>query len=512
MSGVTSILPELRVSQDRRPHVTRVTAMGIAAAVALALVAVGVLAVTRSGDHRAAAAPSSVLRAATPWERTDLHAVTQPVAVAGNRLLVYVGEAGKFRLVSLFVGSGVTAWALNASPSMIAPGTAPVTTVIGGTVVFLQPLAFPGAAQVVAVDVESGQVLWRSAGGFFSGWPQVCPDDIGSVCLSGRMASAGDASSLRFDVATGRLGASVTAPDGARELAPTLYGSEQRNPELLVATSGGKIAWQRPLDEIFTMRGASTDRGWNFDRLRHDKLYVGSVGAAPTRTPAGKPAMDLARTATVGLRMSDGRLAWSDSGSYYLCNQLPCAGAPDPGVSDQAAATSAGARVGLRLRGTGLVSWSRRTLEPKVAANARGVIEGFDPATGKTLWTFDVTKTPDLLAMQPVATGPGGQISVTDAKGAAVLLDLETGKTLALPAKAALACTAQTQYRTKVAYRTRLGNTHRHLGQPAVFPCTAQGTRAEGPPPGATWVAIGGSRLAAWSDSTGVYAAPMPAT
>ena len=485
--------------------------MGFAVAVVLALAAAGVLALTRSGDDGAAATPGA-LPAADPWERTDLHAVTQPVAVAGNRLLVYVGAAGKLRLVSLFAGSGGTAWARDASPSYIAPGTPPVTTVIGGTVVFLQPLAFDGAAAVVAVEVESGRVLWRSAGGFFSGWPQVCPDDIGSVCLSGRMARTGDASSLRFDVATGRLGASVTAPDGARELAPTLYGSEQRNPELLIATNGAKVAWQRPLDEIFTLRGATTDQGWNFDRLRHDKMYVGSVGAAPARTPAGKPAMDLARTATVGLRMSDGRLAWSDRGSYYLCNQLPCAGAPDPAVSDQAAATSAGARVGLRLRGTGLVRWSRRTLEPVVAANARGALEGFDPANGKTLWSFDVTKTPDLLAMQPVAAAARGQISVTDAKGRAVLLDLETGKTHALEAGASLACTAQTQYRTKVAYRTQVGNTHRHLGQPAVFPCTAGGTRAAGPPPGTTTVTVGGSRLASWSDSTGVYAAPLPAT
>jgi hypothetical protein len=147
-----------------------------------------------------------------------------------------------------------------------------------------------------------------------------------------------------------------------------------------------------------------------------------------------------------------------------------------------------------------------------VAANARGVIEGFVPATGKTLWTFDVTKTPDLLAMQPVARGARGQISVTDAKGRAVLLDLETGKSRALPTGATLACSALTTYRTKVAYPTGRRNVHRHLGQPAVFPCTAQGTRADGPPPGTTWVAVGGSRLAAWSDSTGVYAAPLPAT
>ena len=483
--------------------------MVIAGAVALALVAVAVLALTRSGADGAAAAPSG-LPPADPWERTDLHAVTQPVAVAGNRLLVYVGAAGKLRLVSLFAGSGRTAWARDASPSGVAPGTSPVITVIGGTVVFLQPLAFDGAAQVVAVEVETGQVLWRSAGGFFSGWPQVCPDDIGSVCLSGSMARTGDASSLRFDVATGVVGASVTAPDGARELAPALYGSQQRDPELLLATARGRVAWQRPLDEIFTMRGATTDQGWNFDRLRHDGLYVGSVGAAPARTPAGKPAMDLARTATVGLRITDGHLAWSDPGSYYLCNQLPCAGAPDPGLSNPAAATSAGARVGLRLRATGLVRWSRRTLKPVVAANARGVLEGFDPVSGKTLWSFDVTRTPDLLAMQPVASGPQGQISVTDPTGATVLLDLETGKTRALTAGTTLACTTQTQYRTKVAYRTRLGSTHRHLGQPAVFACTSRGTRAAGPPPGTTSVTVGGSQLAAWSDSTGVYAAPLP--
>jgi hypothetical protein len=368
MSGVTSIVPEFRVSQDRRPLVTRTIAIGIAAVVALALVTVGVLALSRSGDDPAAAAPLQ-LPPANPWERTDLHAVTQPVAVAGNRLLVYVGAAGKLRLVSLYVGSGGTAWARDASASMIAPGTSPVTTVIGGTVVFLQPLAFNGAAQVVAVEVESGRVLWSSTGGFFSGWPQVCPDDIGSVCLSGQMARTGDASSLRFDVATGALRAAVTAPDGARELAPALYGSQQRNPELLVAVTGAKVAWQRPLDEIFTMRGATTDQGWNFDRLRHDELYVGSVGAAPARTAAGKQAMDLARTATVGLRMSDGHRVWNDPGSYYLCNLLPCAGAPDPSVSEPATATSAGACAGPVWSAGPAGRWSRRWQRTPVASS-----------------------------------------------------------------------------------------------------------------------------------------------
>ena len=90
------------------------------------------------------------------------------------------------------------------------------------------------------------------------------------------------------------------------------------------------------------------------------------------------------------------------------------------------------------------------------------------------------------------------------------MLDLETGKATPLSKqRGALACTEQTTYRVKVPYRTAHGKLHRYLGQPAVFACTAEGVRSEGAPPGATSLPMGGSRLAAWSDTTGVYAAPL---
>ena len=91
-----------------------------------------------------------------------------------------------------------------------------------------------------------------------------------------------------------------------------------------------------------------------------------------------------------------------------------------------------------------------------------------------------------------------------------MLLDTETGRTSAIPEHEVLACSAETSYRTTVGSRTSTSVVHQHAGNPAVFPCTAQAIRTEGPPPGASSVLVGSSRLAAWGDTTGVYAAPVP--
>jgi outer membrane protein assembly factor BamB len=389
---------------------------------------------------------------------------------------------------------------------------APVLTVVAGSVIYLEPLAVPGSAQVVAAAADSGEILWRSGPGFFSSWPTVCSDDIGSVCTTGNMAGAGDANTMRFDARTGRIGAGVAlAEDGGRELTSGLYSSQARDPELLIGAVRGHISWQRPIDEVFRFRGASTDYGWSFNEIRHEGLFVGSVGGPLRRVAGGKAALDMSRTATVGLRAVDGTVVWRDQGSYYLCNELPCAGgSSDLGPSTPEAAAAAGTRVGLRLRAKELVSWSSRRRHATLSKGAHGQLEGFSPSTGRTLWTFDASNDRSLLTLEPPVIGPHGTIAVRNAAGREVLLDTETGRTTPITEHEVLACSGDTSYRTTVGYRTSKGTLHQHVGDPAVFPCTAQAIRTDGPPPGTSSVVVGSSRLAAWADTTGVYAAPVP--
>jgi outer membrane protein assembly factor BamB len=507
------VLPDIQVPGNRlRPSAPRPSTPVIAAAavVVVVLVATVVVVLTRSGGS-GGVAPIAV-PPATAWQRTDLHAVTQPV-VDSDRFVVYVGVGGRLRVVSLFAGSGVTAWARNASASVIAPGSSPFPTVVGGQVVYLEPLPRgDGAARLVAADTAGGDIRWRSDPGYFTGWPSVCPGDPRAICISGTTAAAGDAGALHFDAGTGRMIAAVTVSSHVgRELAPDLYDAGERDPELLVATSGTRVVWRRPLDEVVPLRGATTDYGWNFDRIRHEQMFVGSVGSKTARAElSGKPAFDLSRTATVGFGSQDGAVRWVDRGTYYLCNIVLCPGASESAGSTREDATTGGVRIGVRLRASGLMRWAGKSLEPTVSKHASGVLEGFDPRTGRVVWTFGVGRDVDVLSMSPLPSGEGSTIAVHDSQGHAVLLDLQTGKATPLSKqRRALACTEQTTYRLTMPYRTARKNVHRHLGQPAVFACNAEGLRSEGAPPGAASLAMGSSRLAAWSDTTGVYAAPL---
>jgi len=496
------------VADGRRTGAPKlVVGVSVAATVAALAVLALLVHLVSGGGGPAPAAPLS-FPPPSSWERTDLHAVTQPVP-AQDRLLVYVGQSGKLRLVSLYSGSGATAWARNAVSSYIAPGEPPVVTIVGGTVVYLEPVAVPGAARLVAAAVSDGRIAWRSDPGFFSGWPHVCPDDPHAVCLSGGTQQSGDAAALSFDASTGEARRAVTiSADGGRELAPDLYDGLQRDPEVLVGTSHGRVTWRQPIDEVFPMPGASTDQGWNFDQIRREGLVVGSVRGRALRSSSKRVVIDLARSATVGLDATDGSVRWRDEGSFYLCNVVPCPGGSDPSRSTTSDATKAGPLVGVRVRASGRVTVRFRTERSvRRSPDVRVALEGFDLANGRTLWSVDLARTADVALQSAAPVGAHHDVVLRDAEGDAVLVDLETGRTSPVRSQTRVACQRDTSYRVALAYRTARGSTHHYSGQPALFSCAADGHRISGAPPNAARVALGGGELSVWTDVTGVYAA-----
>ncbi len=229
------------------------------------------------------------------------------------------------------------------------------------------------SAAVVAADAQTGKPLWTTGPGTFTGMPTVCSDDTSAVCLSGVLASdTGDEAALRFDIATGRRlpAAQVTGP-GPRELAVGLYDTGVRHPEKLMATRGAKVAWSRPLARIFPMRGATTDYGWDFDRIDRIGLFVGSVGTTPTNRH-GRVIFERTRSMSVGFRIADGVVRWRAPGAL-LCGYLTCAGDPQAGYSSPEQA-QAGPTVGLRAVERGSVSYSRSKPDAPaiVSRDARG--------------------------------------------------------------------------------------------------------------------------------------------
>jgi hypothetical protein len=479
-----TILPQ---QPSRRPRASLSRSWLSVVAVALVAVVVAVVVITRGGSgsgHKLSSAgtPKAVSR---PW-RVAIHAVSQPAPV-GGRFVAYAANAGKLSLVGLDATTGRTAWSLPASPSGVAPGTAPEVAVVGNRVVYLQAVN-GNIATVAAADSATGASVWQSPPGLFSDWPTVCPDEATAICVSGQLQDGSAAGVLRFDAATGRSVASAQVGEQAREIAPNLFDVGQRNPELLVATSRSDVAWQRPLHAIFSLPGASTDYGWILDRIPRLGLYIGSISGPPLAQTSTRYAVDLSKAMTAGFRMDNGAVAWRDKGSEYLCGFLTCPGGGTPSYSSVTDAQTGGPTIGIRVRAHGVLSGSPTAIAATVSRDARGVLEGFDPATGHRRWSFDFGRDIGLLTelSQPPRVSATGVV-LHARNGRQVVLDVVTGAQRPLPPGTITWCSKIVSYTMTVAYQAGNGhNLHDYVGQYALSPCTPTGKPAPVPSHGTT--------------------------
>jgi hypothetical protein len=429
----------------------------------------------------------------------------------GARFVVYAAAHGQLELVGLDATSGHIAWTVPASPSAIAPGTAPTVAVVGNRVVYLE--AAGGAlATIVAADATTGKPAWHGPSGAFSGWPRVCPDNPTALCASGQLLTGSTAGALRFDAATGGVLASPQVGQGARELGVNLFDIGQRQPEIIAATAGSTAAWQQPLHRIFTLRGSSTDYGWNFDRIPRVGMYVGSVGGPPLKQSKTRYAVDLSRAMTAGFRMRDGSVVWRDPGSQYLCGYLTCPGAGNQSYSSAADAHAAGPTVGLRLRARGVLSGSANTIEATPSRDAHGILEGFDPATGHESWRFDFGRDVGLLSQTRLPPRVSTQaIVLRTPAGQLVVLNVITGARIPAIGNALAWCNKIVSYHMAVPYVAGGRSLHEYVGQYALAPCTPDGHPMKAPTHGTAAVSglLAKARgELAWMEQGAVVAVP----
>jgi PQQ-like domain len=447
---------------------------------------------------------------AAGWTRADLRPVTQPAPV-GARLVLYVAEGGSLNVTGLDAATGATAWSTEASTSDIVPGTAPVPVIAGANVIYLAR-RIDGSAALTAVDAQSGAPVWQTQGGFFADPPLLCHDDESAVCLSGLLGQGfNPPGQLRFDAATGRrLRAPQIAGPGPRELGTGLFDPGSRNPERLLATRAGKVAWSRALARIFPLAGASSDYGWNFDRLDRLGLFVGSVGTKP-REHRGRFTIDLDRSEVAGFRIADGVVRWRSQGEYE-CTYLPCAGGSQLGYQVMGAPPTE-PTVGLRLveRGTSTARRGANTLT--VSADANATLEGFSPANGRTRWRFDSGRNVGLLEgrLIPAQTGPHA-IVLRSASHKVVALNLATGARRAVAATVQGWCRRLSTFRLDDGYEVGATTYYDYVGQYALEPCSAGSQKPLAPPAAVPAflgdVAASNAGLIAWSSTRGVFAAP----
>jgi hypothetical protein len=289
-----------------------------------------------------------------------------------------------------------------------------------------------------------------------------------------------------------------------------------RDPDLLVAINrnGSAVTWREPLAKVFTLPGASTDWGWNFDRLERAGQFVGSPGWPPVRRTPGSMVFDLSQTMTAGFRIRDGAAVWRDRGSNYACTLLPCPGQTESGYATLDERQNPPS-LGLRLRALGSLSAGSNlsSLVVHASPTARVTIEGFKAATGRTVWSFDAGHATGLithgLSGEPLPPRVAENTIVLPGKhGQNTALNLVNGAHPSIQPTAAAWCRDFVLYKAPGPFSDELTE---HVGQLALFPCTASGHRTATLKTIPAFVAGVGAKaggLIAWSDTTGIHAAP----
>jgi outer membrane protein assembly factor BamB len=440
------------------------------------------------------------------WVRTDLTPVDPP-QLAGGRLVLYVEGGGGIQVVGLDPKTGKTVWRDDASPGDTTAGVAARLGVVGSTVAFLSPIDnSTGSSQLVGVDAATGRQQWHTPTGAFEDWPVPCSDAPRDICTAGSLGTAQQTLALRFRASDGvQVGAVlISQSTGGRMIGPDLYDPGVRDPEAMMAVSGTSVAWIRPLASVFSSQGDSTDWGWNFDRVPAAGVFVGSVGGPPVRYNATTLTISIARTMTAGFRISDGGMAWQDPGTMFACGApLPCPGeGPAGGIPT----------MGLRLRITGTITTSTSDMTPRLSPGGNVTIEGFDLATGKTLWSYDAGSDVALVDQMPPLIGPE-IVALPRSGDQMVALNLATGKHRLVSSAAVGWCASSVVYKTKVGYPNGSGGTtYQRLGASGFEPCTASGDTTSEPAsvPSFAGVVVGG--LTVTSDSSEVAATPTGST
>ena len=201
------------------------------------------------------------------------------------------------------------------------------------------------------LDARTGKTIWSTAPGGFTSTPAPCPGDVTAVCATGTFNGLASGTDFPFDVATGTPRAPIVfgASISGRDLGGGLFDSALRNPDVLVAASGSRVSWRKPLASIFGA-GSTTDTGWAFTRDTKRGLFVGSVGFQPLKETKTTGTFDLSKAATAGFRIRDGSLVWRNPGASDNCGI--CVGLSEPGYIVQTHPLPVSA-VGVRVREIG---------------------------------------------------------------------------------------------------------------------------------------------------------------
>jgi hypothetical protein len=412
--------------------------------------------------------------ASVVWTQSDARVVGGPVEAGGKVLAIVTTSTRNLELEALDPVTGHLLWQVPYSASEINAGVPLEPVVQGSSVVDIAPAgnAQDPTVHVEGISVGSGQVLWTStATSIVLDSPAACTTE-NLFCVV-EVTPTGTTALQEFDATTGRVVATVLGP--TRQLAPDLYeiASSQSIAEIGPTSSP---VWSSPVSDLFGGSQYSPDSGYQFELQQN--TYVGTAAASPNGTN-----IPLDQYKTVGIRTSDGGVAWSTSGSYQCLGALQVAVPfvckyPGPG----------------RLSG-GAVSTGSMAL----------TLEGINETNGAVTWTEDVRNAQSLTLGTRVAFGGPTSVVVTLTSGSQVVLNLATGKTSNVASNARFWCEEQ-QMVAPVSPPAALIDGSRY-GAATYVPCSASGvglSKFPGSTPANVGIVAGG--MFVWPSPQGLKA------
>jgi hypothetical protein len=146
---------------------------------------------------------------------------------------------------------------------------------------------------------------------------------------------------------------------------------------------------------------------------------------------------------------------------------------------------------------------------PKLSPGGDVVVEGFNLATGKTLWSYDAGADASLASFQPPPLLGAYAVALPAPSGGMTAVNLATGARRPVSPATPAWCQPLVTYHAQPEFSLGGGVTSdTHVGQSALEPCQASGHSAAVPPavPGFVGAAAGGFTV--WSEPSAVVAAP----
>lgn len=300
------------------------------------------------------------------WSLVGMVPASRIASVDGGFALYMANQGGGFEMVGLDGRTGKIRWRQPANLSYHRAVNDLDFAADDKTVVVMRPVGGPRTrlVEVAAVDAKTGARRWvyGSSGIRVIQEPYRCQRD--RLCLTRRNLETGTEDARVLDFATGRELASSKPVDG-RELGTGLYASPDLTDVMRIAPSGAQV-WRRSVKEIFGTPRLDLHAGWAVDG--DDAHYVVEASGTEAYSKDGNRYF-WNRAITVGLDAATGRLRWRDPGANLHCG----------GVSF---------RFDHPVRCRAKATETYHGAAPSTFVVDDVTAEGFDPATGKTRWSW----------------------------------------------------------------------------------------------------------------------------